>query len=261
VFDLFLYITLAVLSLVTTYLGGHMALAPPETARAKNLYRYSFVAICFVSLTIIIIIGIRQYQAAAKADATQKELQDSIGEIRKQLQSAEVSRRLTGEGFLETKKLEVFPGNFTAGNMFRVNVETHNGGAGRVTDPLTVSWMYVLENAGSNPDRTVREKFEEMIKPYRAEYFTRKPQSPEVLANGSVTWVTREYQLSEGDVEALIKDTKRLYLFIFYGWTDSQGRKVFASDCRYLQAETLPKDYKDKDVIWVVCTEPVETSN
>lgn len=88
-----------------------MALSPPETARAKNLYRLSFAAICVLSLTIIVTIGIRQYRAAARADETQKELQASISEIRKELQSAEVVRRLTGEGFLETKKLEAFPGH------------------------------------------------------------------------------------------------------------------------------------------------------
>lgn len=118
--------------------------------------------------------------------------------------------------------------------------------------------MYLLDNTGSDPDRRVRVKFEEMIRPYRLEYLTHKQQAPEVQSRDSVTWVTREYQLNEGDVEALIKDKKRLYLFMFYGWTDSQGRKVFASDCRYLQAETLPVNYQNKDVIWAMCAEPVE---
>lgn len=85
--------------------------------------------------------------------------------------------------------------------------------------------------------------------------------APEIQASGSVTWVTQECQLSEGDTEALIKDTKRLYVFIFYGWTDSQGRKAFASDCRFLQASTLPTQYQNKDVVWQVCVEAVGQSN
>jgi len=235
-----------------------MALSPPETARAKNLYRLSFAGICVLSLTIIVTIGIRQYRAAARADATQKELQDSIGDIRKQLQSAEVVRRLTGEGFLETKRLEVFPGTFAPSNVFRVNVVTQNAGAGPVTDPLTVSWMSILENAGSDADRKVRQRFEGLIKPYQAEYLSGKPQAPEIQSGGSWTWSTLECQFAEGDVEALKNETKRLYVFIFYGWTDSQGRKVFASDCRYLQAVSLPRDYQNKDIVWQVCVEPVE---
>jgi len=198
-------------------------------------------------------IGIRQYRAAALADATQKGLQDSLSEIKKDLQSAEVVRRLTGEGYLQTKDVLTVPGTFLPGHKFKVNVVTENSGAGRVNDPLTVSTMRIQENAGNDADRRVRQNLEELTMRYRVDYRSRQPQAPQIQGSGAGAWVTLEYRLNEGDIVALQKDTKRLYVFTLYGWTDSQGRRVFATDCRYLQAQTVPQTYQDKDIVWQRC--------
>lgn len=251
--DLLLYILLAILSVVTTYLGAHMAVSPPETPKSKKSYKLAFAAICVVSLAIIVSIGIRQYRATARADATQKELQDSIKEIRKDLQSAEVVRRLNGEGYLQTKDVLTVPGTFLPGKNFKVHVITENGGAGRVNDPLVANSLRMEENVGHDANRRVLQKLDELTMRYRADYLSRKPQAPQVQGSGAGGWATLEYQFTEGDIEALQKDTKRLYVVTLYGWTDSQGQKVFVTDCRYLQAQTVPESYQDKDIVWQRC--------
>jgi hypothetical protein len=230
-----------------------MSVTPPGPDSPKWRYKIAFGVICGVSLLVIIFIGYRQYQAAARADATQKELQASIDQIKRNLESADVVRRLTGEGYLETKDLLTVPGTFLPGHKFKVHVVTENAGAGRVNDPLTVRSMNIQENAGNDGDRNARKKFEEQTIKYRTDYLSGKSQAPQVQGGGSGGWVTMEYQFTEGDIEELQKDTKRLYVFTLYGWTDSQGQKLFALDCRYLQAWTLPQSYEEKDVVWQRC--------
>lgn len=198
-------------------------------------------------------IGIRQYRAAARADATQKELQDAINKIGKDLQSAEVVRRLTGEGYLVTKDVLAVPGTFLPGHEFKVHVITENLGAGRVNDPLTLSTIRIVENAGIDADLKVRQKLEEETRAYRADSVSHRPQAPQIQGSGAGGWVTLKYHFAEGDIEALQKDIKRLYVFTLYGWTDSQGQRVFATDCRFLQAQTVPQSYQDKDIVWQRC--------
>jgi hypothetical protein len=253
VLDLFLYILLAILSLVTTYLGAHMAVSPPEKARSKKCYKWVFAAICVVTLATIVSIGIRQYRATARADASQKELQDAITEIKQDLQSAEVVRKLNGEGYLQTKDVLTVPGTFLPGKEFKVHVITENLGAARINDPLIVNSLRIEENAGQDANRRVLQKIDELTMRYKTDYLSRNPQAPQVQGSGAGGWATLKYKFKEGDIEALQKDTKRLYVVTLYGWTDSQGQKAFVKDCRYLQAQTVPQSYEEKDIVWQRC--------
>jgi hypothetical protein len=140
------------------------------------------------------------------------------------------------------------------GRQFGGNFHSANPGPERIVNAFGYSQAYV-ENVDEQTDRRVRMLFEKELMPIREQYLAGKIKGPEVGVGPGIWTTVLTPPLTQREVDGIMQGTIRMYFVSWLAWTDLQGYKDSAYDCRWLQAHTLPAPYRKENLVWHFCYE------
>ena len=172
------------------------------------------------------------------------------------IQSGWFSRSRSDEGFLQFDRIEILQdySYLAPGKQFGGDFYSRNPGPGRVFNAYGYSQAFIAD-VDEETDHRVRILFDQKISPIRAQYLEGKIKGPEEGVGQGIWTTVLTHPLTQGELEGILKGTTRIYYVSWLAWTDSEGHKASAYDCRWLQAHTLAAPYKKEDIVWHFCLE------
>jgi hypothetical protein len=159
-------------------------------------------------------------------------------------------------GFLQFDSIEIAReySYIVAGKQFGGNFYSRNPGPTRVFNAFGYSKAYVINSRpGGGTDLEIDRHFEQDLAPVRHSYLRGDIKGPEQGIGQGIWTTVLTPTLSQEDVEGIIRGTSTIYFVTWLAWSDQQGNKDSAYDCRYLQGWTLSAQYKKEHIVWHFC--------
>ena len=158
-------------------------------------------------------------------------------------------------GFLQFNEIDIYQqySSIYAGKVFGGDSSVINAS----TEPVKNTYAYdksYIEQADEHTDSRVMKVFEEEIIPIRQKYLHGDIQGPEIGVGKRLRGPITTRPLTADEAQSVWNGTMRIYFVSWWAWTNLRGHRFFSSDCRWLQASTLPRpSYKKENIVWHYC--------